>query len=104
MIRIRQIKVSYKKDNIEEIKKQISKKINIKEKEILDMKISKKSLDARFKPNLFYIYEVDIETNKVVVAIDPKYFRPTEVDLLLGDYSKAKSKLQSRPLLMVEYS
>ncbi|WP_439814801.1 GDP-mannose 4,6-dehydratase [Zavarzinia sp. CC-PAN008] len=35
----------------------------------------------------------DTATGKVVVAIDPKYFRPTEVDLLLGDASKARAKL-----------
>jgi GDPmannose 4,6-dehydratase len=27
------------------------------------------------------------------LAVDPKYFRPTEVDLLIGDSSKAKQKL-----------
>ncbi|MFT7824650.1 MAG: GDP-mannose 4,6-dehydratase [Sulfurimonas sp.] len=31
--------------------------------------------------------------NKVVVAVDPRYFRPTEVDLLLGDPTKAEQKL-----------
>lgn len=31
--------------------------------------------------------------NQEVIKIDPKYFRPTEVDLLLGDPSKAKKKL-----------
>ncbi|MFM7085096.1 MAG: GDP-mannose 4,6-dehydratase [Hyphomicrobium sp.] len=36
---------------------------------------------------------VDITTGKEVVRIDPHYFRPTEVDLLLGDPSKAKAKL-----------
>jgi GDPmannose 4,6-dehydratase len=30
---------------------------------------------------------------KVLVEIDPKYFRPTEVDLLIGDPTKAKTKL-----------
>ena len=30
---------------------------------------------------------------KVIVEIDPKYYRPAEVDLLLGDASKAKNKL-----------
>jgi len=34
-----------------------------------------------------------IETGKVVVEVDPKYFRPTEVDVLLGDPSKAEQKL-----------
>lgn len=34
-----------------------------------------------------------IEIGKKVLSIDPKYFRPTEVDLLIGDPSKAKDKL-----------
>ncbi|MBP2232976.1 GDPmannose 4,6-dehydratase [Azospirillum agricola] len=33
------------------------------------------------------------KTGKTVVRIDPRYFRPTEVDLLLGDPSKAHAKL-----------
>jgi GDPmannose 4,6-dehydratase len=32
-------------------------------------------------------------TGKVVVQVDPRYYRPTEVDLLIGDASKAKQKL-----------
>ena len=36
-------------------------------------------------------YQVAIGTN--VVAVDPRYFRPTEVDLLLGDPTKAEKKL-----------
>lgn len=34
-----------------------------------------------------------LEIGKEVVSIDPKYFRPTEVDLLIGDPTKAKTKL-----------
>ncbi len=41
--------------------------------------------------------EYNIEIGKVVVKIDPKYFRPTEVDLLIGDPTKAKSKLGWNP-------
>lgn len=37
--------------------------------------------------------EYQIEVGKEVVAVDPRYFRPTEVDLLLGDPSKAEQKL-----------
>ena len=33
------------------------------------------------------------DESRVLVRIDPAYFRPTEVDLLLGDPSKAKSVL-----------
>jgi GDPmannose 4,6-dehydratase len=35
----------------------------------------------------------DAKTGDVLVEIDPRYFRPTEVDLLIGDPSKAKEKL-----------
>ncbi len=36
---------------------------------------------------------LDKATGKVIVAVDPKYFRPTEVETLLGDPSKARKKL-----------
>ena len=36
---------------------------------------------------------VDVRSGHVVVRIDPRYFRPSEVDLLLGDASKAKRQL-----------
>jgi GDPmannose 4,6-dehydratase len=36
---------------------------------------------------------VDAKTGKIVIQIDPKYFRPAEVDLLLGDPGKAKRQL-----------
>ena len=36
---------------------------------------------------------VDANTDDVLVEIDPAYFRPTEVDLLIGDPSKAREKL-----------
>jgi len=37
--------------------------------------------------------EFQLEIGKEVLAVDPKYFRPTEVDLLIGDPTKAKTKL-----------
>ncbi|WP_028374507.1 GDP-mannose 4,6-dehydratase [Leeuwenhoekiella sp. MAR_2009_132] len=37
--------------------------------------------------------EYQLEIGKEVLAVDPKYFRPTEVDLLIGDATKAKEKL-----------
>ena len=39
------------------------------------------------------IDEKGMHGNKVLIRIDPKYFRPTEVDLLLGDSTKAKTQL-----------
>ena len=40
---------------------------------------------------------VDITTGKTVIKVDPKYFRPTEVETLLGDATKAKEKLGWTP-------
>ena len=33
------------------------------------------------------------DTGEIVIRVDPRYFRPTEVDELLGDSSKAKKNL-----------
>lgn len=43
---------------------------------------------------------IDRHTGKVIIEIDPKYFRPTEVDILLGDYSKAREKLNWQPKIL----
>jgi GDPmannose 4,6-dehydratase len=40
---------------------------------------------------------VDKKSGKTLVRIDPAYFRPTEVDLLVGDASKARDKLGWKP-------
>ena len=39
----------------------------------------------------------DAKTGALVVAVDPRYFRPAEVELLLGDPSKAQKKLKWKP-------
>ncbi|MCC6274197.1 MAG: GDP-mannose 4,6-dehydratase [Deltaproteobacteria bacterium] len=44
----------------------------------------------------------DKSTGKIIVEVDPRYFRPTEVDTLLGDSSKAKSKLGWVPKVSFE--
>jgi len=54
---------------------------------------------------------IDKNTGKTIIEIDPIFFRPTEVDLLIGDYSKAKkilgwtpkTKFSELTKLMVEY-
>jgi GDPmannose 4,6-dehydratase len=40
---------------------------------------------------------IDKKTNRTLVAVDPKYFRPTEVDQLLGDPTKAIRELKWNP-------
>ncbi len=43
------------------------------------------------------IVDFHLRTGDELVAVDPRYFRPTEVDLLIGDASKAKQKLGWEP-------
>lgn len=45
---------------------------------------------------------VDRTTGKVLVRVNPKHYRPAEVDTLLGDYSKAERHLGWRPSTTVE--
>jgi GDPmannose 4,6-dehydratase len=40
---------------------------------------------------------IDSNTGKVIVEIDPRYFRPAEVEILIGDPSKAFSRLGWKP-------
>jgi GDPmannose 4,6-dehydratase len=56
--------------------------------ELFIEKIGKGHLDS---------FKSRIRTNPFIVKVDPAYFRPTEVDLLLGDPSKAREKLGWKP-------
>ena len=40
---------------------------------------------------------INLKENDTIIKVDPKYFRPTEVDLLIGDPSKANDKLGWQP-------
>lgn len=44
----------------------------------------------------------DKKTGKVLISVDPTYYRPTEVDLLIGDASKAKKNLGWEPKVKFE--
>ena len=61
MIRVRQIKIDAVKNDMNELLEKLSKKLRINKNDIINYKISKKSLDARFKPQLYFIYEIDVE-------------------------------------------
>ena len=44
----------------------------------------------------------DTDTGKLIVSVDPRYFRPSEVDTLLGDSTKAKEMLGWQPKISLE--
>ncbi len=45
---------------------------------------------------------INKETGQIMVAVDPRYFRPTEVPNLLGDAGKAREKLGWQPRIAFE--
>jgi GDPmannose 4,6-dehydratase len=47
-------------------------------------------------------YGIDKNTNRVLIEVNPSYYRPAEVDTLLGDYSKAKKELGWKPEISFE--
>ena len=59
----------------------VSKKLNMK------LKWSGKGVNEK---------AIDLKSGRIIITIDKKFFRPTEVDYLKGNFSKAKSKLKLR--------
>ena len=45
----------------------------------------------------------DSKTNKVLVKIDERYFRPSEVDTLKGNFAKARKALKWKPKSDIKY-
>ena len=43
-----------------------------------------------------------VDTNEIIIRVDPRYFRPTEVEELRGDYTKSFSKLGWEPKITLE--
>ena len=60
------------------------------------------NIELRFQGNDENEVAVDIETGKTVVRINPAFYRPAEVELLIGDASKAKAVLGWEPETTLE--
>lgn len=63
MIRIRQVKVLANNNTPEKIKMAVAKKLHIDSAQILEMNISKESIDARKKNEIYFVYEVDVKVD-----------------------------------------
>ena len=60
MVRIRELNISIDDDSMDKIKEKIIKKYKLNKDDIKNIKIVKKSIDARRKNNVHYVYELDI--------------------------------------------
>ena len=66
------------------------------------IEIVSKKLNMQIKWKGKGLKEKGFYDSKNIIAIDRKYFRPTEVDNLLGDYTKAKKYLKWKPVHDIE--
>lgn len=66
-------------------------------REFCKMAFAELGIDIKFKGVGVNEKGIDNATGKVLIEVDSRYFRPTEVDLLLGDATKAQQKLGWTP-------
>jgi GDPmannose 4,6-dehydratase len=71
-------------------------------REFAERSFSRLGMELKWQGTGVHEKGIDAKTGKIVIEIDPKYFRPTEVDLLLGDPTKAKTKLGWEPKVTFE--
>lgn len=95
MLRIKNIKINVKDDNQEKaIKDYILSKYKL---EIIEFKINKKSIDARHKPDVFYVYEIDVDIN------DKKSLKYDNIEEIIDEEYKLPNlskTLQKRPIII----
>ena len=68
----------------------------------VELEFTGKGLDEVAKVKSCSNSDYQLQVGKKVLSIDKKYFRPTEVDLLVGDATKAKEKLGWEPEITLE--
>lgn len=66
-------------------------------RELIEESFKYVGIEVKWSGKGFNEIGIDKKTKKIVVRVDKRYFRPAEVDLLLGDCSKAKKQLGWKP-------
>ena len=98
MIRIRQVKAKIDSSK-KELIKNIADKLKIKQDEIIDFTIKKKSLDARDKQDICYVYEFDVKVkdeNKVLKRKSNDIFKSPKEEYVFN--ITGTKKLEHRPI------
>lgn len=71
-------------------------------KSIVEMAFKVVDIEIEWKGQGIDEIGLNKETNETIVVINPKYFRPCEVEILIGDSSKAREILDWKPIYNVE--
>lgn len=105
MIRIRQIRILSQKDSEEILKKKVASKLKIDIEDIKKLEIKKRSIDARDKKEIFYVYEVDVQTKeeeKVLKRCHHKDIFKSIVEKYQFEKEPSKDsiKIKDRPIII----
>ena len=102
MIRINQLKLSM--DQKEDcLASKVTKALKIKEEQLISYRIVKKSIDARKKPELFWVYSVDVQVaqeDKIMKKVNDKNImltKPKKYQILSADFAEEHTK---RPVVI----
>jgi len=79
----------------------ISTGIQYTVKEFVNLAFKKLDISLRWEGNDINEKAFDATTNRCLIEIDPRYFRPTEVDTLLGNSQKAHKVLGWSPKITI---
>ncbi len=100
MIRISQIKIPIKENTRDKIILECSRKLRINKSNIESYKINKRSIDARKKPDLFYVYELDLVVkDEEVILRRSKDIRKTPKENYKFEIFGSK-RLKHRPIIV----
>ena len=98
MIRVRQIKIDVLKDNTDLVINLAMKKAGILKDNIISSKINKRSIDARYKDKIYYVYEIDFNLkneNNIKLSNDVAKIENEEYD-----YKPIKKELSTNPIII----
>ena len=71
-------------------------------RDFVNMSFAAAEIDIEWSGSGEQEFATDSKTGKKVVSVNPRYYRPAEVDLLIGDASKAKNELNWSPTTSLE--
>jgi GDPmannose 4,6-dehydratase len=71
-------------------------------REFVDMAFKAAGYELRFEGDEQHEVGIDIKSGKTLVRVNPKFYRPAEVDLLIGNPARAKEKLGWEPKTTLE--
>lgn len=102
MIRVRQIEIPVNEASEEKIKKELAKKLNIPVTFLLSYQIHKESIDARKKPDLLFVYEMDVQVKEEEAILKKNksrdIFKTPEEDYQF--HPTGEKSLSNRPVIV----